>query len=218
MFARTVTLIAALMAAPVLATGCATVEYAAKERFGIEKRDILVGRVEDVAKEQADAKEEFADALEAFRAVVAFDGGDLEDTYDDLSRAYDRADAQAETTRNRVASVKRVARDLFREWEGELDAYSDPSLRRISERQLRDTQARYETLAAKMDDAVASMDPVLTVFNDRVLFLKHNLNARAIASLSAETASLEGDVARLIAEMEESIAAADAFIAEMRSA
>jgi hypothetical protein len=66
-----------------------------------------------------------------------------------------------------------------------------------------------------MDDATASMDPVLTVFNDRVLYLKHNLNARAIAALNTETASLEGDVARLIAEMEQSIAAADAFIAEM---
>ena len=66
-----------------------------------------------------------------------------------------------------------------------------------------------------MDEATASMDPVLTVFNDRVLYLKHNLNARAIAALGAETATLEGDVARLIAEMERSIAAADAFIKEM---
>ena len=62
------------------------------------------------------------------------------------------------------------------------------------------------------------MDPVLTVFHDRVLFLKHNLNARAIAALGSETADLESDVAALIAEMERSIAEADAFIAEMRAA
>ena len=114
-----------------------------------------------------------------------------------------------------MKSVKRVSRDLFKEWEAELNEYSDAGLRRASERQLRETQARYDVLVDKMDDATNSMDPVLSVFKDRVLYLKHNLNARAIAALNAETADLEDDVARLIAEMEQSISAADAFIADM---
>ncbi|WP_427453656.1 DUF2959 family protein [Litorimonas sp. WD9-15] len=206
---------AALMLAPVFLSGCATAAYEVQERFGIEKRDILVDRVKGVAKSQIEAKEEFADALEAFRAVVAVDAGELEDVYDDLSRAYDRADDQANEVRSRVKSVKRVSRDLFKEWEAELSEYSDAGLRRASERQLRETERRYEVLVDKMDDATGSMDPVLSVFKDRVLYLKHNLNARAIAALNAETADLEDDVARLIAEMEQSISAADAFIAEM---
>ncbi len=202
--------------APLALSGCATAEYAVQERlFDKEKRDILVSRVAGVAQEQGEAKEEFEDALEAFRSVVSFDGGELEDTYDTLKAAHKRADNQADTVRARVRSVKSVARDLFREWEAELGQYSDASLRRASERQLRDTEARYAQLADTMDAAVASMDPVLAVFNDRVLYLKHNLNARAIAALAPETAELESDVARLIAEMEQSIAAADAFIAEM---
>lgn len=201
---------------PVFLSGCTTAAYTIQEQFGIEKRDILVDRVEDVAKSQGDAQQEFKDALEAFRAVVAVDGGDLEREYDRLSRAYDRADAQAEQVRDRVASVKRVSRDLFREWEKELGEYSDAGLRRSSERQLRDTQATYEALADKMEAATISMDPVLDVFRDRVLFLKHNLNARSIAALDGETVDLEADVARLIADMEQSIAAADAFIQTMR--
>ena len=203
---------------PAMLSGCASANYAIQERFGNEKRDILVARVEGVAKSQEDAKEEFEDALEAFRAVVDVDGGELETTYDRLNAAYKRADGQASEVRSRVASVKQVSRDLFREWEGELADYSDPALRRSSERQLDATRARYEQLAARMDTATASMDPVLDVFGDRVLYLKHNLNARSIASLGAESASLEADVERLIAEMERSIAEADAFIAEMRAA
>lgn len=210
-------LTAAMMIAPIFISGCATASYNIQERFGIEKRDILVDRVEAVSKSQTEAKEEFADALEAFRAVVNVDAGQLETVYDDLNRAYKRADSDAENVRNRVKSVKRVSRDLFREWEGELGEYSDPGLRRASEQQLRDTEDRYALLVEKMDDATASMDPVLDVFKDRVLYLKHNLNARAIAALGAETSELEGDVAALIAEMEQSIAAADAFIAEMKA-
>ena len=206
---------AAMMVAPMFISGCATASYNIQERFGIEKRDILVSRVESVAESQTEAKEEFVDALEAFRAVVSVDGGELENVYDDLSRAHKRAESKADDVRARVKSVKRVSNDLFREWEGELNQYSDAGLRRASESQLRETQARYDILVDKMDDATASMDPVLAVFNDRVLYLKHNLNARAIAALNTETATLEGDVARLITEMEQSIAAADAFIAEM---
>lgn len=209
--------IAALALAPVFLTSCASVAYTVQERFGIEKRDILVDRVEGVATSQAEAKEEFEDALAAFRAVVAVDGGDLEQTYDGLKRAYERVDRQADTTRARVASVKQVSRDLFNEWEVELGQYSDAGLRRASERQLRDTQQRYNGLAEKMDAATASMDPVLSVFKDRVLYLKHNLNARSIAALGGETAQLETDVARLIAEMEQSISAADAFIQDMQA-
>ena len=212
---KLISLTVALMCAPIMLSGCATAAYNIQERFGIEKRDILVDRVEDVSKAQTEAKEEFANALEAFRAVVNVDAGELETVYDDLNKAHKRAEGDAEAVRTRVKSVKRVSRDLFKEWERELDQYSDAGLRRASEGQLRDTQARYDILVDKMDAATASMDPVLAVFNDRVLYLKHNLNARAIAALDAETANLEGDVARLIAEMERSIAAADAFIADM---
>lgn len=214
-FLLTATLLAMTMGGASIITGCATAAYTIQEQFGIEKRDILVDRVGDVAKSQGEAQEEFKDALEAFRAVVAVDAGDLEREYDRLSRAYDRADAQADEVRDRVSSVKRVSRDLFNEWERELDDYSDASLRRSSERQLRETRQTYEALAEKMEAATASMDPVLDVFSDRVLYLKHNLNARSIAALDGETVSLEADVARLIEEMEASIAAADAFIQTM---
>lgn len=214
--ARSATMALALIFTPaVLMTGCATAAYNIQEKFGIEKRDILVDRVIAVAKSQGEAKEEFEDALEAFRAVVDVNAGELETTYDTLNKAYKRADGQAGDVRARVSSVKKVARDLFKEWETELGSYSDAGLRRSSEAQLRETQDRYAALTGKMDAAVASMNPVLDVFRDRVLYLKHNLNARAIAAIGSETATLEGDVARLIAEMERSIAAADAFIAEM---
>lgn len=212
---KSLIILAISVAAPVTLSGCATTAYKVQEQFGIEKRDILVNRVEDVSDSQTEAKEEFADALEAFRAVVIVEPSELERVYDDLKAAHKRADSQADDVRARVTSVKKVARDLFKEWEAELDSYSDPGLRRASESQLRETKAQYDILVGKMDDATASMDPVLTVFNDRVLYLKHNLNARAIAALDSETADLEGDVARLIAEMERSIAAADEFIQGM---
>ena len=66
-----------------------------------------------------------------------------------------------------------------------------------------------------MRRAEKSMQPVLTAFQDQVLVLKHNLNARAIDSLKSELSSIERDTARLIEQMQKAIAEADAFIKSM---
>ena len=80
---------------------------------------------------------------------------------------------------------------------------------------LRDTRGRYGELISAMRRAEQTMEPVLAGFRDQVLFLKHNLNARAIASLHSNVAAIESDVAVLIREMERAISEADAFIASL---
>ena len=91
------------------------------------------------------------------------------------------------------------------------------SLRRDSERQLRATRGRYERLMTSMRGAERSIDPVLASLKDNVLYLKHNLNARAIASLRGELASVNSDVTRLLEAMNAAINESNEFIAELRS-
>lgn len=215
--ARQVRAACAIFALSATLFACQSAYYGTLERFGIEKRDILVDRVEDASKAQAEAKEEFVSALDAFKAVVSVEPTEMEAAYNKLNRRYNASESKAVDVRLEIDDMKEVARDLFREWRLELDEYSDPSLRRISEDQLNQTEARYVALARKMDEAAASMTPVLSVFKDRVLFLKHNLNARAIAALGPEAETIEADVASLVADMEQAIAEADAFISDMRS-
>jgi hypothetical protein len=59
------------------------------------------------------------------------------------------------------------------------------------------------------------MQPVLDTFRDQVLYLKHNLNLSAIASLEGEAAIIETNVDALIEDMNRSIAEADAFLGAM---
>jgi hypothetical protein len=56
------------------------------------------------------------------------------------------------------------------------------------------------------------MAPVLTQFKDYVLYLKHNLNAQAIASLKGEATNIQAEISKLIAQMNQSIAKADEFV------
>ena len=89
-------------------------------------------------------------------------------------------------------------------------------MKRSSERQLHETRTQYGQLIRVMKRAEAKMQPVLAAFHDQVLFLKHNLNARAIASLKGNLASIESDIAVLIREMEASIREANRFIDAMK--
>ena len=198
--------------------GCQTAYYGAMEKLGYEKRDLLVGNVEDAREAQEAAKKQFASALEQFVAVTGFDGGDLEKQYNTLKGEYEDSEARAADVRKEIAEVERVATDLFVEWEKELGEYQSAELRRASQKQLQDTRGRYRQLIGAMRAAEKKLDPVLAAFNDRVLFLKHNLNARAIASLRGQRASVEADIGALISDMNKAIAEADRFIASMRDA
>jgi len=202
------------------AAGCASAGIAIKERFGYAKREQLVDSVKAARNEQQEAKEQFQSALEEFLAVTDTRASvaDLEERYTRLSRAYERSQSQAGDVTKRIDAVERVANALFKEWEAELDEYESESLRRASERQLDETRAQYQRLLAAMRSAEAKMPPVLAAFRDQVLFLKHNLNARAIASLQGTAAEIQSDVERLIREMEQSIAEADAFVRQMAGA
>jgi hypothetical protein len=204
-----------LLLAAVLLAGCQSVEYAVKEKFGIHKRDILVARVHDARKAQDEARQQFASALEQFIAVTGNDGGPLAEKYAKLQHELSRSESRAAAVRERIAEIERVAGALFKEWRHELDDYHDPALRDISSNQLAATEQRYAALAAALHHAAATMAPVLDRFRDQVLFLKHNLNASAIAQLDTNHRQLQSEIAQLITEMEASIREADAFLAAL---
>jgi Skp family chaperone for outer membrane proteins len=195
--------------------GCSTLYYSTMEKFGVAKRDIMVDRVKEAQESQKDAKKEFANALEQFRSVVQFKGGSLQDKYDKLNGALQRSESQAAEVRSRIAKVEDVSDALFDEWQAELKQFTNPEFRRSSEKSLRETKARYKTLITAMHTAESRIEPVLQPLREQVLFLKHNLNAQAIGSLTDELTSVEGQVDRLVADMEKAIAEADAFIATM---
>lgn len=198
-----------------LLSGCQTAYYQAMETLGYHKRDILTSRVQEARDVQQEAKEQFQSALERFSAVLNFHGGELEDTYDRLKTELVRSEEQAEAVRRRVDAVESVAEALFEEWEAELAQYTNNRLRRSSAQKLAQTRQRYTPLIQAMRRAEGKIEPVLTVFRDQVLFLKHNLNAQAIASLHDELVSVEADVGSLIRELEAAITQADAFIQAM---
>src|SRR4051794_31212218 len=205
-----------LICGAVLVVGCATTNYAFWQKFGYEKRDILVSRVEKARDAQNDAKEEFKTTFQKFKELTNFQGGELESKYNKLSAAYDDCKERADNVKKRIASVDQVANDMFAEWKTELGKYENQDLKRASEKKLYETKQRYAQLIEAMRNSESKMDPVLRAFQDQVLFLKHNLNAAAISSLQTTASGIESDVQNLIKDMETSINEANTFINQIK--
>ena len=203
---------------PVLMTlvGCSTAYYAAWQKLGYEKRDILVSRIKETQDDQEAAKQQFQTTLQRFQEVTHFNGGDLEAEYNKLNKSYESCQSRADDVSKRIKSVEKVSADMFEEWNKELSEYSDPKLKESSEQKLNDTKERYAKLIDVMKRAEQRMPPVLTKFHDQVLYLKHNLNASAIASLQTTSAGIESDVTQLIQEMNNSIAEAKSFVSQLK--
>jgi len=192
--------------------GCRSAYYATMEKFGVYKRDLLKKRVVAARDEEVAASETFTNALSRLKQLYGFQGGDLERLYTELNRDYERSVDRANAVHKRIEEVETVAGDLFAEWEKEITEISSPDLRRRSREKLRETRRRYDELLSALRRAERSMDPVLTRLHDHVLFLKHNLNAAAIASLKGESTSIQFEISKLIEDMTTAIGRADEFI------
>ena len=202
-----------VLAAVLISSSCTQIFYASMKKLGKDKRDILVSRILDAKKAQQDASKQFQSALEAFQAVTNFDGGDIEKAYNKLNGEYEDAASRAKKVSDRIDSIAKVSKDLFSEWSGEIDQMSEGRLKQDSRALLRNSEQRNHALVRQMRSSEAKMRPVLQKFRDRVLFLKHDLNARAIGSLKGQAGAIDLEVARLVKDIEVSNQAADNTIA-----
>ncbi len=201
----------------IMLSGCETAYYNAWEKVGVHKRDLLVDRIEDTQDAQEDTQKQFKDALEQYRAVVNFDGGDLEKLYNKLNSEYEDSEAAAQAIADNISRVEDVADDLFEEWENELAMIKNRSLRQDSASKLHDTRYKYQQMVKSMRKAEKTVHPVLETLRDQVLYLKHNLNARAISALKGELNTINSDVNKLIVDMQKSIDEANLFIDRIKN-
>jgi chromosome segregation ATPase len=196
--------------------GCSSVQYSALEKVGIHKRDILVDNVEEARDSQSETREQLVTAYEELTALIGYEGGALEKKYNSLSKEVERSQDLTDELDGHLSDIDRVSKDLFKEWEAELELYNSAALKAEQAKKLSESRRQFRTMRDRMQKARDRVDPVMAVLTDNVLFLKHSLNAQALASLKGQVTVLEGQVDALIQDMQVAIDEADAFIKRMR--
>ena len=192
-----------------------TAIYSARESIGEHKRDIVVAHVEQACTGLRETRDEFEDALQRFKSLVCVNETTLDHKYNLLNRQYQFCCTKSHAVSDRIRAIELVSEALFAEWENELDEYTNRSLRAHSKQQLKIARQNYARLIRSMQKAEAKIQPVLAAFKDQVLYLKHNLNAQAIAALRHEFIEIGVDISQLISAMEQTIAEASLVVAAL---
>jgi len=202
----------------VAGAGCSSTGIAVRESvFGIAKREQLVDRVEEARDSQEAAKKQFASALDEFVAITNQQGSDLEGRYKSLKKEFDRSKSRADDVRSRINKVETVGNSLFSEWAADNAKIGNASMKSAAESQRSASRGTFDNMVRVMHEAERKMDPVISAFQDQVLFLKSNLNAQAVAGLQGEVSRIQGDVTRLVQDMQASIDEANRFIDKMNN-
>lgn len=189
-----------------------SVYYNARESIGDHKRSIVVYQVEQACVSLQETRNEFENALERFKTLVSVNETSLEHRYHQLNRQYQFCRSKSDSVSDRIRMIEEVSDALFAEWEQELNEYTNRSLRNSSKQQLKIARQNYSRLIKALHAAEAKIQPVLSAFKDQVLYLKHNLNAHAIAALQHEFIVIGVDISQLIHAMELTIAEASQFV------
>lgn len=204
-----------ILALMLMLSGCQSAYYSAMEKVGVHKRDILIDRVEETKDSQQESQQEFQSALERLTTLINFDGGELQDAYNQLNDDYESSLQAANEVSSNINKVEDVAEALFDEWNDELEQYKSASLKRESSKKLAATQRQFDQLLRSMRSAESKMEPVLSSLKDNVLYLKHNLNAQAVAAIKGEFTNLKRDIQLLMNDMNKSIEDSNKFIKQM---
>ena len=207
----------AILSLMLMLSGCQSAYYSAMEKVGVHKRDILIDRVEETKDSQQESQQEFQSALERLTTLINFDGGELQDAYNQLNDDYESSLAAANEVSSNINKVEDVADALFDEWSDELEQYKSASLKRQSSKKLAATQRQFSQLLSSMRSAESKMEPVLSSLQDNVLYLKHNLNAQAVAAIKGEFTNLKRDIQLLMNDMNKSIEDSNKFIEQMNT-
>src|ERR1700753_3739744 len=123
--------------------------------LGKEKSDILVSRIKDAKKDQDQTKQKLQTTMESFQALTGFTGGSLEKSYKGPTSDYESAAWQAGKLHDKIQSIDQVSNDLFKEWQGEINAMDNGKLKSqdsVMLRNAKDTPATYMRAMRRTDD------------------------------------------------------------------
>lgn len=168
----------------------------------------LVARARGAGEEAREARADFAAAALLYQRLTAPQAVELERLSGEFADAVEACDDRAQDVTERIEAIRHEKEAVVKGWTEELGRFSSDAVRKKSEAQMRDTEARAQSLLTALERLQGRMQPVLLKLRDYALFFDHNLNARAIATLQdtykdfdGEVKALESEFARVEAEL-----------------
>ena len=202
----------------VFISGCEQAYYPTMRVLGQNKRTQVVDKIKAARDAEEKAKKQFDVTMKKFSyAVSSSKSSKQKANYKTLEEAVKKSAASAAKFKKKVVDAGKTAKKFFREWEDELQLYTNEELRRASEKKMDDTRKQCYQVLYSMKYAETKIKPAITALNDYVLLLKHNLGPYSATSITGELSDVMDKIAVLIKAMDNSISDADIFVDRLNS-
>lgn len=196
----------------VMSVALALVATAAHAQEGVKQVEQLVKKATATVKSIDATKAQIQKAMDAYNMVMAPETANRKSAYSKLQKAMGTAEKNRADISKHADAMNAEADALFQNWSASMTGISDPALRAKSEKRLVDTRARYTDIQAQSRKAGDLYTTFMTTLHDHVIFLGHDLNGSAVASLTQESAKLNAQAALLFAAIDQAAGAAHANI------
>lgn len=197
--------------------GCQQSFYPSIKAFKQDKRAMVIDKIRTAKDAEITAKKQFSDTIKTLATVKMSRNGKTNKLCRQLERDINRCGQKATSFIKRAATVERATKEFLRDWEDELDLFTNEKLRRASELKLENTRQQCEEVVHLMKSAGSKIEPAIIALSDYLLFLKHNLSSYTATSLEEEMSVAVNQTEEVIAAMNASILAAEKFIATLSS-
>ncbi len=192
-------------------TGCAFFKNRAR---GPQQVEALVGSIERVYVDAEIAKERVRTAVFSIRSIAGSKfRSEPKEAYARFVQIIEMSEEHAEKLRDSVEDKKRAAKPVFEQWQTDLEAFSDPEMRKKSQRRLEETRELYSEIVIAAEPALAAYEKFNQDLRDHALFLKHDLNPAALLELKVFVSSLTGRAKSLNLGFESCMTSSRAYLA-----
>ncbi|MEZ5963615.1 MAG: DUF2959 family protein [Planctomycetota bacterium] len=175
--------------------------------------DDLVSCIERVHVDSELAKQAATLAMSRLQAMVAPDfQSDAVLAHAELVRAIEDAEKQAKDLRYSVDRMKRAADPVFSRWTRDIQAMQSPEIKQRSQTRFDETKARYDAIVEAVDPTLRAYDTFNRGIKDHALFLGHDFNPSAVATIEAEVRKLAGSSQELGSGFDRCMQSARAYV------
>jgi len=184
------------------AVSLALLAHPAAAQSGPEQTEKFLKTVDTTVKAIGESRAQLQKAVATYNSIVEMTAPDLKSAYKDLGRDITESEKKVFAGRPKVEDMNNAANAYFAARNASAQAITDAGLRARSEERLNATYAQFQKISAAGKEARELFDTLVADAKNQSMFLGHDLNAGAIASLKPDAAKFNARAAAVFAKVD----------------
>jgi len=183
---------------------------------GLKLTERLIKSSGDTVKSIVETKIQISKTLGVYNDLRGDAVKDRRRAYRSLVKEMENCDKRVAKVREQTAGMNGDASAYFKDRGASLEKIASEDLRKLAGDRLDDSKTRFEAVLAAGRAAGEDYQALMAKLRDQVLFLGHDLNPTAVASLEKDAGELNAQAKQLFGKIDETVTSFNEYIKSLR--